>query len=450
MRGFSLGLLVCGVLLACSSPDRQFRDGSGGAGGVAGSGVGGTKGSAAGSSSVGGHSGGRTFAGDGGAAGTEEAGQSSDGGYGGTEEPAGGSSTGGAAAGRGGSANGGTSGGGTSGGGSGGKAAGGAGGSTSGGSGGKGGGGTGGSTGGSTSGGTGATGGTGDTTAPTIVSISPTNSATGVKSNAQIKITFSEVMNSSATTQALSVGGFAASELNTSWDTSGKVLTVTPKTAFAYATGSTPAGTPATKYTVTVGTAATDLAGNPLSSTFSSSFTTLRRITQSIASGTAATYSDYGHAVGDGPQSCPGNDPLWVEIWTGPASGGTYYVFVPFDTSVMGAANAITLESATFSATQSAATGAFYSAHQVVLKRVVYQAIDKTVLSAAVIDSFGAFTSSAVAQPTMNVFADLSADITAGTRQELFRLEPTGTADGGTKANFTCSGFYLNVVYTTP
>jgi hypothetical protein len=426
MRALNLGLVVGGILLACSSPERQFRDGAGGSGGAAGTGDGGGKTSVAEASS-GGHSGGRVGKGDSGANGAGDAGQSNEGGEGGAEDSVGGSSTGGSASGgMGGSAGKGGSG-----------------------SAGKGGSGSAG-TGGKASGGSGGSGGTGDTTAPTIVSISPANLATGVKSNAQIKITFSEVMNSSATTQALQVGGFAASELNTAWDAAGKVLTITPKTAFAYATGSTPAGTPATKYTVSVGAAATDLAGNGLTSAFSSSFTTLRRITQSIASGTSAAYSDYGHAVGDGPQMCPGLDPVFVEIWSGAASGGTYYVFVPFDTSVMGSASAITLESATFSATQVAATGAFYTNHQVVLKRVAYQAIDKTVLSAAVLDTFGVFASSAVAQPTANVFADLSADIAANTRTELFRLEPTGTADSGTRANFTCGGFYLNVVYTTP
>ena len=332
----------------------------------------------------------------------------------------------------------------------------GAGGKASGGTSGAGGAGKGGSSSGGTSGagGSGSTSagaaGAGDTTAPTIVSISPTNQATGVKSTAQIKITFSEVMNSSTATQAVQVGGFVASDANTSWDTAGKVLSVTPKAGFAYATGSSPAGTPAAKYTVTVGTGATDLAGNHLASAFSSSFTTLRHITQSIASGTAATYSTYGNAVGDGPQFCPANDPIWVEIWSGIASGGTYYVFAPFDTTVMGNASSITLETATFSATQAAAGGAFYSAHQVVLKKVTSQAIDKTVLSASVTDNFGVFASSAVAQPTANVFSTLSADLAANVRQELFRLEPTGTADSGTQANFTCGGFFLNVMYFTP
>jgi hypothetical protein len=293
------------------------------------------------------------------------------------------------------------------------------------------------------------TGGTGDTTAPTIVSISPANETTGVHSNAPIKITFSEVMNPGAAL-ALQVSGFAANELNTSWDATGKVLTVTPKAGFAYATGSLATGTLATKYTVTVGTGATDLAGNPLGGAFTSNFTTLRRISQSIASGASATYSTYGNALGDGPQSCPGTDPIWVEIWSAGASAGSYYVFIPFDTTVMGSANSITLESATFSSTQLAPTGAFYSAHQVLLKRVTNQVVDKTVLSAAVIDSYGVFASSALAQPTADVFAQLSIDIGAGIRQELFRLEPTGTADSGTRANFTCGGFFLNVVFLTP
>ncbi|HEY3255080.1 MAG TPA: Ig-like domain-containing protein [Polyangiaceae bacterium] len=453
-------LAVCAFAIsACSAPDRSFhRAGDGGGGGAQSAGNAGKSsqgGRAGGTAAKGGTGGDVNEAGspDEAAGAPSDDGGSSSGGTSSAGANSGGVGAGGA--GSGGLSQGGTSGGGAANGGTSGvagKAGSSTGGGGSAGSAGKGGStGSGGSAGSAGKGGSGGTAGAGDTTAPTIVSISPTNNATGVKSNASITITFSEVMNSAAATQAMQVGGFTASDLNTSWDAAGKVLTVTPKTGgFAYANGSTPAGTPATKYTVTVGTGATDLAGNPLASVFSSSFTTLRHITQSIASGTAAAYSTYGHAVGDGPVSCPTYDPLWVDIWTNPGSGGTYYIFIPFDTSVMGSASSITLESASFSATQVAASGAFYTSHQVVLKRVTYQAIDKTVLDATVLDSFGVFASSAVAQPTANVFADLSADITANVRQEMFRLEPTGTADSGTMANFTCSGFYLNVVYTIP
>jgi len=288
----------------------------------------------------------------------------------------------------------------------------------------------------------------GDTTAPTIVSISPNNLATGVKSNEPIKLTFSEVMNSDSATHALQVGGFTASDLNTSWDAAGKVLTITPKTGFGYATGSSPAGTPATKYVVNVGTSAKDLAGNPLGSAFSSSFTTLRRISQSIASGAAALYSIYDVSLGYDPQFCPALDPVSVFIWQSIASGVTEYIFIPFDTTVLGNASSITLERATFSAAQVAPLGAFYSEHQVVLKKVVYQTIDKTVLSAAV-NAGWVFASTAMAQPSANILQALSVDMAAGIRQELFRLEPTGTEDE-TRANFTCSGFFLNVVYLSP
>jgi hypothetical protein len=411
MRSSMGWLLLGGVSLACSPPQRNFRGsmGDGGDGGDGGAlaGGGGANASHAGGASRSGAPG--SLAGSGGVAGSDGSAAGSDG-VAGSDGAAG--SDGSAA---------GTGGGGTSGGGT--------------GSGGK--------------GGSGGTAGAGDTTAPTIVSISPTNNTTGVRSDAQIKITFSEVMSSSTVTQALQVGGFTANDLNTSWDAAGKVLTVTPKTAFAYATGSTPAGTSATRYTVTLGTGAKDLAGNALAGAFNSSFTTLRRITQSIASGVAAAYSTYGHAVGDGPQTCPANDPVWVEVWSSVASGGTYYVFIPFDTTVMGTASTITLESATFSATQVAPTPGFYLAHEVRLKRLKYQAIDKTVLDAAVLNDFGVFSSVNVPQPTANVFASLSADLTANVRQELFRLEPTGIADS-LQANFTCSGFFLNVVYLRP
>jgi hypothetical protein len=308
------------------------------------------------------------------------------------------------------------------------------------------------SSGGASPGGTGGTGtgGSGDTTPPTVVSIVPANLANGIKSNAQIKLTFSETMNTATVTQALKVGSFAASDLTTTWDSTGKVLTITPTAGFAYATGTTPAGTVATKYTVTLSTSAQDLAGNALAA-FSSSFSTLRRISQSIASGTVAEYSDYGHAVGDGPQSCPGTDPVEVGKWSSIASAGTYYIFIPFDTTVMGSASSIvTLESASFVAAQTAVTGQFYSTHNVVLRKLQYQTIDSTVLSATVTDNLGVFSSSTAAQPTMDVHSPLSADISAGTRQELYRLEPNGGSADTTQANFACNGFVLNVVYLSP
>ena len=290
----------------------------------------------------------------------------------------------------------------------------------------------------------------GDTTPPSIVSVSPANNATGVTSNTQIKITFSEAMNTASVTQALKVGSFAAGDLTVSWDTSGKVLTVTPKGGFAYAEGTTPAGTPATKYAVTLGNGAQDLAGNTLPA-FGSNFSTLRRISQAIPSSSVATYTTYSSYLNSDPAFCPEFEPQRVGDWCCLQSSGTSYVFAAFDTEVMGTASSIiTLEKATLSATQLTPEGDFYATRKVGLKKLKYQPIDKTILDAVATDNLGIFSMSSAAQPTTNVHSFLFADISANTRKQLYRLEPTVTAQDSAFANFSCTGFTLNVVFLSP
>ena len=300
--------------------------------------------------------------------------------------------------------------------------------------------------GGSSSGGSGGSGGGADVTPPSVVSITPSNLATGVTASQQIAITFSETMNTASVTQALSITNLPSNAFSTIWDVTGKVLTITPSAGLAYATGTTPAGTPALQYVVSITNAARDLAGNALPS-FSSSFTTLRRITQSIASGTPVLYSDYGKKLGDAPFSCSTVAGVAYNYM------GMFYVFVPFDTTVMGSESSIVaIENETFSANQVAPYDDFYSLHSVGLKRLKYQAIDTTVLSAPVLHEFGVFASSAQSPQAMSVFIYKN-DIAAANRQHLYMLSPTGPQEteiaNGTQANFTCTGFLLTVVFLT-
>jgi hypothetical protein len=299
------------------------------------------------------------------------------------------------------------------------------------------------------SGGLTGSGGAGDVTPPTIVSITPSNLASGVPSNSTIKITFSETMNTASVTSALKVSSFSAANLTLSWDGTGRTLTVTPSGGFVYATGTSPSTTTATKYTVTISNAAKDVAGNSLAA-FSSSFSTLRRISQTLTAESAGSYSDYGHAVGDGPIMCPTYDPTRVNKWSSIASAGTYYTFAAFDTTPMGSpADIVTIESATLGAVQSAPDGDFYTAHVVLAKKVQYQAIDKNVLSAAVTDNLGTFSSSAATNPSINVLSAFKPDIASGNQHQLYRLEPSGNADSS-HAYFTCAGFTLKVTFLSP
>ena len=126
------------------------------------------------------------------------------------------------------------------------------------------GGGSGGSTGGSTGG---SSGGGGDTTAPTVQSVTPANSATSIAVADNITVTFSEAMQSSTidnTTVTLTDSG---SNVASTVSYSGNVATINPNVVNGGLLWNT-------QYTVNVSTGVKDAAGNALASAYSSSFTT--------------------------------------------------------------------------------------------------------------------------------------------------------------------------------
>ena len=109
------------------------------------------------------------------------------------------------------------------------------------------------------------TGATADTTAPTVTSTSPSTSATGVALNQKIAATFSEAMDPS-TVVAANVTVTAPGPVAVAGSVAyvGTTMTFTPTNPLAANT----------VYTLKISTGAKDLAGNPLATTFVSSFTT--------------------------------------------------------------------------------------------------------------------------------------------------------------------------------
>lgn len=103
-----------------------------------------------------------------------------------------------------------------------------------------------------------------DTTAPTVNSTIPSDAATDVKLNQNIKPTFSEAMDpSTITTVNFTVTAASIPVLGTVTYL-GNVATFTPTTPLA----------PSTTFTATILTGSTDMAGNPLAKNFVWSFTT--------------------------------------------------------------------------------------------------------------------------------------------------------------------------------
>lgn len=116
-----------------------------------------------------------------------------------------------------------------------------------------------------------------DTTPPTVISVEPTDGATGVKFEANIVITFSEKMDQVATQNAFQSESNLGGELTFNWNAEGTVLTIDPAGGFGYARGEDVNTLAPRTFNFTLGAAAKDSAGNALTSV-SSSFSTLRRV----------------------------------------------------------------------------------------------------------------------------------------------------------------------------
>jgi hypothetical protein len=121
-----------------------------------------------------------------------------------------------------------------------------------------------------------------DTRAPTIVSVSPADAATGVRQNANIVVTFSEPMDRVTTQAAYQSLSILPSTVTFSWNDESTVLTINPSMDLQYVE-STDLAAAARVYSVAITTTAEDEAGNRLQNDAEWSFQTLRRITQTFA-----------------------------------------------------------------------------------------------------------------------------------------------------------------------
>ena len=110
-----------------------------------------------------------------------------------------------------------------------------------------------------------------DTTAPTVTDAAPADGATAVDNRVDVTVTFSEAMNASSIgsgTFALADAGGSPVQAAVSYDPAARTATLTPTAALAYSAG----------YTVTLTggpSGVRDLAGNPLGTSRTWSFTTL-------------------------------------------------------------------------------------------------------------------------------------------------------------------------------
>lgn|GEM_PF-1002012 len=104
-----------------------------------------------------------------------------------------------------------------------------------------------------------------DTTAPTVVSITPANGEKDVEVTEKIVVVFSEAMNTTATERSFNLVGKGSTVSGSiQWNSEKTTMTFMPSTLFEYST----------TYFINISTEAKDVAGNRLMSSISSSFTT--------------------------------------------------------------------------------------------------------------------------------------------------------------------------------
>jgi hypothetical protein len=132
-----------------------------------------------------------------------------------------------------------------------------------------------------------------DTTAPTVVSVTPSNGTRGVAKDVSIVVVFSEPMDQGKTEMAYASSSLPASGVTFSWSADKTQLTIDPKSDLAYAIGSATTLEPM-KYAFAIGTGASDLAGNAMGQAYAVEFATSRRIEQKLTGSIWSIYHEEG------------------------------------------------------------------------------------------------------------------------------------------------------------
>jgi hypothetical protein len=153
-----------------------------------------------------------------------------------------------------------------------------------------------------------------------------------VTNDVQIVVTFDEPMDQTATEASYQSEQLPSSQVTFSWNADGTVLTITPKAALAYSTGTDPAKVPAQRIDFFISTTAQDLKGEMLAGPVESSFSLLRQITATLPAVqdrdlTGNWRSDdtfgSGQCARDQINVCMGDS----------SNGGQYKGFISFDLS---------------------------------------------------------------------------------------------------------------------
>jgi hypothetical protein len=120
-----------------------------------------------------------------------------------------------------------------------------------------------------------------DDVPPGIVEVFPANGAIGVVEDAQIVVTFDEPMDNVVTEAAFQSMQLPHEAVELYWRDNSQQLVIRPQEGLEYADVTSPDGDAKT-YVFTIAGTATDVAGNPLGTDRTYTFTTLRHVTHSL------------------------------------------------------------------------------------------------------------------------------------------------------------------------
>jgi hypothetical protein len=297
-----------------------------------------------------------------------------------------------------------------------------------------------------------------------VLSISPTDGATGVTNSANVVITFSEPMDTQATNAAYQSAEIPSSAATLSWNGARTVLTIDPTAPLTYATGTNPATTQARNHVVTIGTGAQDDAGNHLASAFTSSFRTQRRITHTLrpvpftsGNGYWAYYRAPDPLMNYG--TCA--DGLSIRVGCHP-SPYNYNVIVAYDITAV-PAGVTDFESAVVSANQTAGMGdPIIRSGLIALRHIppvpVNTGVSIMPVGGAALHDLGVFSTNL--NPgirSLDALRGLEDDYDnrqARGNMSTYRIEHLSNQGGGPYedawVNYECSSFVLTTTYVVP
>jgi hypothetical protein len=267
-----------------------------------------------------------------------------------------------------------------------------------------------------------------------------------VRDDQQLEVTFSEPMNQASVEAAYASDDLPAEQVTFAWSSDGTTLTITPAAPLAYAEGAgvNPATVAAKTYTITIGSGARDLAGNPLAAPMELSFATRRRLLALFGLDLTMTRVTQGTSSLDS-----------TEILVGDHSNtSTYRSYLTFDLATL--PDDAEVERAQFQGQQLLVEGAPYGMGPVNVHHIVYTSTLATALNTTfTISTPGAISTDATQEiKTIDVTPQVISDIANRAErnhrsQYRLQINPASNGDAITdRATFGKNTFVLGAIYT--